>query len=67
MIGTSKMITQAPWVNFVIPMMMSTTSERKAPNPLMNMPRRQCGSRRVQWCLAIPACESVKLVNTPIA
>ena len=38
MTGTSTMMTQAPWVNFVIAMMTSTTSDRNAPMPLTNEP-----------------------------
>ena len=61
------MITQPPSANLVTAMMPSTTSDSTAPKPLMNRPRRQPGSLRVQWCLAMPAWESVKLVNTPMA
>jgi len=66
------MTTQAPRIapsglNLVMAMMMSTISERTAPVALMNRPRRQPGSLSLMWCLAIPAWESVKLVNTPMA
>ena len=61
------MMNQAPCMNFVTPMMMSTTSESTAPMPLITMPCCQPGSRLVQWCFVMPACDSVKLVNTPIA
>ncbi len=61
------MITQAPCVNLVIAMMMSTTRDRIAPVPLMNRPIFHPGSWSRMWCLAMPAWDSVKLVNTPIA
>ena len=61
------MITQPPSANLVTAMMTSTTSESSAPMPLMNRPRRQPGSLWVMWCLAMPACDRVKLVNTPMA
>ncbi len=67
MIGTSSTTTQAPAVNLVIRMMMSTTSDSTAPMPLMKKPFRQPGSLRVRWCLAMPAWLMVKLVNTPMA
>ena len=38
MIGTSTMMNQAPWVNFVMAMMMSTTNDRSAPTPLTKSP-----------------------------
>ena len=72
MTGASTITTHAPstapgGLNLVMPMMTSTTSDRTAPVPLMNSPRRQPGSFCVMWCLAMPACDSVKLVNTPMA
>ena len=38
-----------------------------APVPLMNRPQRQPCSFSRMWCLAMPACDSVNDVNTPIA
>ena len=60
-------MTQAPCVNLVMTMTTSTTSDRTAPTPLMNKPLRQCGSRSRRWCLAMPAWDRVKEVNTPMA
>ena len=45
----------------------STTSDRTAPMPLTNRPQRQPCSFSRMWCLAMPACDSVNDVNTPIA
>src|SRR5450631_539619 len=72
MIGTSAMITHAPrnecgGLNLVTAMMTSTTADSTAPVALMNRPLRQCGSLIVRWCFAIPACDRVNDVNTPIA
>ena len=61
------MITQAPWVNLVTPITMVTTSVAMAPAPLMSSPTCQCGSRSRRCLRAMPACESVKEVNTPMA
>ena len=68
MIGTSMMMTQAPCVNFVIAMMTSTTSERNAPIAVDERARAASAAPRcVEWCFAMPACDSVNDVNTPIA
>ena len=67
MTGTSTTMIQAPWVNLVMAMMMSTTADSTAPMPLTRRPFRQWGSLWVMWCLAIPACDSVNEVNTPMA
>ena len=68
MTGTSTTITHAPWVNLVMAMMTSTTSESTAPIAVDEQARAAspapCG---VMWCLAMPACDSVNDVNTPIA
>ena len=61
------MTAQAPSLNFVIAMTTSTTSDRTAPVPLTKRPQRQPFSFSRMWCLAMPACESVNDVNTPIA
>ena len=60
-------ITQAPWVNFTAAMMTVITPLTKAPRPLMNMPVRHPGSFRRMWWTAMPACENVKDVKTPMA
>ena len=65
--GNVMRITQAPSANFVIAMMAATRKLRKQPKPLMATPLRHPGSRRRRWCLVIPAWESVKPVNTPMA
>src|SRR5581483_10774217 len=67
MTGTSTTMIQAPWVNLVTAMTMSTTADSTAPTPLTTRPLRQWGSWWVMWCLAIPAWDSVKEVNTPMA
>ena len=67
MIGTSTTMSQAPCVNFVAAMITSTTNDNTAPVPLTKSPNRQPGSFFLMWCLAMPACESVNDVNTPIA
>ncbi len=65
--GTSTITAHAPSVNFVIEMTTSTTAVATAPSPLITRPSFQPGSRSRRWRLAIPACESVNDVNTPIA
>ncbi len=67
MIGTSTMMIHAPCVNLVMAMMTATMNDSAAPTPLTNSPHRQPGSLWVMWCFAMPACDSVKLVNTPMA
>ena len=47
--------------------MTSTRNDSSAPMPLIHGPTFQPGSFWRTWCLAMPACDSVKLVNTPIA
>ena len=61
------MIAHAPWVNFVTAMTTVTTPVATAPRPLTNRPSRQPGSLSLRWRTDMPACESVKEVNTPIA
>ena len=60
-------ITHAPSGNFVIDTIRSTTNDRKQPIPWITMLLRQPGCRWVRWCFTMPACESVKPVNTPMA
>ena len=67
MMGTSTITTHAPWVNFVIPMTTSTMPVAIAPRPLISRPSRQCGSLIRRCRLAMPACDSVNEVKTPIA
>src|SRR5688572_26307720 len=45
----------------------ATTSDTAAPRPLIRSPVFQPGSFSRKWCLAIPDCESVNDVKTPIA
>ena len=67
MIGTSTITAHAPCVNFVIPMTISTVPVAIAPRPLISRPSRQCGSLIRRCRLAIPACDNVNEVKTPIA
>ncbi len=67
MTGTSTTITQAPCVNLVMPMMTATIRDKRAPVPFTNRPQCQPSSLWVMWCLAMPAWDKVKLVNTPMA
>jgi hypothetical protein len=60
-------MTHAPWVNFVTAMTMSTMNDSTAPVPFTKRPHLQPSSRSRRWCFAIPACDSVNDVNTPIA
>ena len=61
------MITHAPSLNFIEATMMSTTKDSTAPMPLIQAPQRHPSSFSRKWCFVMPACESVKLVNTPMA
>ena len=67
MIGTRSITTQAPSVNFTAATIASTSADRQAPMALITRPVRQPGSLSRRWCLVIPACDRVKLVNTPMA
>jgi hypothetical protein len=67
MTGTKIITAQAPCVNFVIAMTTVTSAVVTAPSPLIRSPCRHPCSRSRRWRLAIPACESVNEVNTPIA
>ena len=58
---------QAPWENFVAPMMIATTAVVVAPKPLTIMLRRQPGSRSRSQCLTMPPCDRVNETNTPKA
>ncbi len=57
----------APWVNFTAAMMIVTMPVMIPPTPLMARPARHPGSRWTRWRFAIPSCENVNVVNTPIA
>ena len=65
--GTSTITSQAPWVNLVTPMISVTMPVITAPTPLMTAERRHPRSRSRRQCTTMPACERVKLVNTPTA
>ncbi len=67
MIGTRSMMNQAPPVNLKTPITMVTTPVVKAPRPFTNRPSRQPCSLSLMCFLAMPACESVNEVNTPMA
>ena len=60
-------IAHAPSANLVRATMTSTIPVATAPAPLISRPTRQPGSRRRRCRLAIPACDNVNDVNTPIA
>ncbi len=67
MTGTNTMITQAPCVNLVIAITTVTTAVVTAPRPLIAQAVPPSRLPELRWCLAMPACESVNEVNTPIA
>ncbi len=60
-------MNQAPWVNLKKPMTRVTTPVVTAPRPFTNRPRRQPCSLSLMCFLAMPACDSVNEVNTPMA
>ena len=57
----------APCVNFVTTCTTETTAVATAPTPLSAARRFQPASRLRHQCITIPACDSVKQTNTPIA
>ena len=65
--GTRSITAHAPWVNLVTAITTVTRPVATAPPPLMSNPVRQPGSWSRRWRRAMPACDSVKLVNTPMA
>ena len=67
MTGTSNMMNHAPPVNLVTAMTMVTMPVASAPPPLMARPSLQPFSLMRRWRLAMPACERVNDVNTPMA
>src|ERR1700730_7352719 len=72
MIGTRAMITHAPrnecgGLILLTEMTRLTTPDSAEPVALMNRPLRQCGSLILMWWRAMPACDRVNDVNTPIA
>jgi hypothetical protein len=60
-------IAHAPLRNFVTAMTTATMNVSTAPVPLITSPFRQPGWRRRRCRRAMPAWDSVKLVNTPTA
>ena len=67
MMGTNSITAHAPSLNFVMAITASTIAVVTAPSPLIRSPRRHPGSRMRRCRFAIPACESVNEVNTPMA
>ena len=65
--GITTTTTQAPWVNSVTTKTTTTTAQTTAAMPLTTTRWRQCWSRWVKWCFAMPAPAIVKPVKTPIA
>jgi len=57
----------APCVNFVTICTMDTSAVATAPIPLSAARRCHPGSRARNQCITMPACDSVKQTNTPIA
>ena len=60
-------MNQAPPVNLNTPITTVTTPVVTAPRPLTNRPTFQPFSLSLMCLRAMPACESVKEVNTPMA
>ena len=60
-------MSHAPSLNLAMAKMKTTVKDRKAENPLIAMPRRQCPVRAVRWCLTMPEPAIVKPVKTPMA
>jgi hypothetical protein len=62
------MTTQAPSLNFVTAMMMSTIPERQDPGrPVDDGPALPLPAPVVRWYLTMPAPAMVKPVKTPMA
>ena len=61
------MTAHAPSANFVIEITTRTIAVATAPAPLISEAELPPGLAQPRWRLAIPACESEKEVNTPIA
>ena len=58
---------QAPSVNFEATTTMAIKPVVSVPMALMTAEPCQCFSFNLKWCTTMPACESVKPVNTPKA
>ena len=65
--GTNNITAHAPYLNFVYAMMTVTIAVVSAPSPLISKPWVHPGSLSRMCRRAIPACDSVNEVNTPIA
>jgi hypothetical protein len=65
--GMATTITQAPSANLYRTTMATTATERNAPTPFTIALLRQPRSLRRRWCLVMPACDSAKPTNTPMA
>jgi hypothetical protein len=63
--GIAEITIQAPWMNFVIVTITSTTPVAVAPIALMVMLRRHPVSLSRRQRRTIPAWDRVKAVNTP--
>ena len=66
-IGISRTTSQAPSTNLVMAITIVTMPVATAPRPLMTAERCQPASRSLRQWRTMPACDSVKLVNTPTA
>ena len=67
MSGMTTTTTQPPWVNSAMAKTTTITAQTTAAAALTATPLRQCSSRWVKWCLAMPAPAMVKPVKTPMA
>jgi hypothetical protein len=65
--GMATMMIQAPCVKLKMAEMTSTTTEMRAPTPLMNRPDLQPFCLRRLWWIVIPACDRANPVKTPMA
>jgi len=57
----------APAENFVTTCTTDTTAVAAAPTPFSHAFHFQPGSRHLNQCTTMPACDSVKQTNTPMA
>ena len=65
--GISRITSHAPSANLVTAMTIVTMAVATEPTPLITAERSQPGSRSLRQWTTMPACERVKLVNTPTA
>ena len=63
----SSRATQAPRMNFMITMMISTEPVRTLPKPLIAALSFQCGPFRLRQCVNMPNWLRKKEMNTPLA